>query len=231
MTEPEQRGAAVGEAGSGTPWAIWDYGVGNLHSLRMALERAGARVEVTTNADRFTNAHVAVLPGVGAFGAVMDSLEAVRDGLRARHEAGRPILGVCIGHQVLYEGSAEDPEHTGLGLVPGRVERLPGSAPKIPHMGWNTLEDCAGLLAPCQDSYVYYVHSYAAPLKPSAPGASDRPAGSWQMLATTTYGAPFAAAIRAGETVGVQFHPEKSGETGARILSSLVERWGSRPGL
>lgn len=197
----------------GKGWAIFDYGVGNLHSLRKALEAAGAQVAVTTSAADLERAGVAVLPGVGAFGAVMQSLEKAGAPavLRARHKAGRPILGVCIGSQVLHDASSESPGVAGLGLIPGTVERLPSSAGKVPHMGWNILDMTNDPLFDGLDGrpFAYYVHSYAAPVLP-------------QTVATTTYGMVFSAAVRSGVTVGVQFHPEKSSAVGARILKNAV---------
>jgi imidazole glycerol-phosphate synthase subunit HisH len=192
-------------------WALFDYGVGNLHSLRKALDSAGAQVRVTTQAEDLAQAKVAVLPGVGAFGAVMERLEPARGVLQERHRDGRPLLGVCIGSQVLHDASAESPGVAGLGLIPGRVERLPASAGKVPHMGWNVLDLHPDPLWEGLDGrpYVYYVHSYAAPALPEA-------------TATSTYGMVFSAAVRSGNTVGVQFHPEKSSRVGAQILRNAV---------
>ena len=192
-------------------WALFDYGVGNLHSLRKALEAAGADPVVTTEPADLDRAAVAVLPGVGAFGAVMESLEPARGVLRDRHRDGRPILGVCIGSQVLHDASEESPGVRGLGLVPGAVERLPASAGKVPHMGWNQVDPGRDPLFEGLDGrpFAYYVHSYAAPVLP-------------ETVATTTYGMVFSAAVRSGSTVGVQFHPEKSSAVGARILQNAV---------
>lgn len=193
-----------------TEWVLFDYGVGNLHSLRQALVRAGADAHVTDDPKRLIEADVAVLPGVGAFGHVVESLAPAADGLRDRHAASHPIFGVCIGMQVLYEGSAETPASSGLGILPGNVQRLPNEAGKIPHMGWNTIQeiqepDLASLIG----AHVYYVHSYAAPVTDAT-------------TCTSTYGMPFSAGIRAGNTIGYQFHPEKSGTVGAAILKHTV---------
>ncbi|MEA3166934.1 MAG: imidazole glycerol-phosphate synthase subunit HisH [Thermoplasmata archaeon] len=192
-------------------WALFDYGVGNLHSLRKALEAAGAETRTTTEPADLASATVAVLPGVGAFGAVMASLEGVRGVLGDRHRDGRPILGICIGSQVLHDASSESLGVRGLGLVPGAVERIPASAGKVPHMGWNQLDPARDPLFEGFDGrpYAYFVHSYAAPVLP-------------ETVATTTYGMVFSAAVRSGNTVGVQFHPEKSSSVGARILKNAV---------
>ena len=197
-----------------TEWTLLDYGAGNLHSLARALERAGARTRTTTAAADLIDADIAVLPGVGAFGPVMQNLAGVADELRQRHKAKRPILAICIGQQVLHKGSDEAPDAAGLGILPGHVMRLPASAGKVPHMGWNTLDIARpdpALEGVATGSHVYYVHSFA-----SVPGPD--------CLASTTYGLRFAALVRRGNTVGTQFHPEKSGAVGARILANLVRQ-------
>lgn len=195
-----------------TAWALFDYGVGNLHSLQRSLERTGARPRITSDPGELVDADVAVLPGVGAFGSVMASLAPAADGLRRRHAEGRPILGVCIGLQALAESSEESPGVAGLGILPGTVRRLPAAAGKVPHMGWDQLEVLKAdptLEGVPTGSHVYYVHSYAL-----VPGP--------ETLAHTTYGMPLAALVRSGNTVGTQFHPEKSGAVGARVLSNIV---------
>lgn len=206
-------------------WALFDYGVGNLHSLRKALEAAGATTSVTQDPTALAECKVAVLPGVGAFGAVMERLAPARDVLRSRHADGLPILGVCIGQQVLFEGSEESPGVAGLGILPGTVRRLPSDAGKVPHMGWNGVSISPEPLRATPDpprttpdplfdgvadgAFVYYVHSYATP-----PDAAT--------IATTRYGTVFTAALRSGNTLGVQFHPEKSSTVGARIIANAV---------
>ncbi len=196
-------------------WTLFDYGVGNLHSLRKAVEAQGRQVKVTSDPADLTAAEAILLPGVGAFGAVMDALAPAAEALRAHHAAGRPMLGVCIGMQVLYEGSAETPGTPGLGIAQGMVERLPADAGKVPHMGWNTLADESSTDAALQDAlrdagHVYYVHSYAAPVTSDA-------------IATTQYGMTFAAAIQKNRTIGFQFHPEKSSDAGAHILRAAMD--------
>lgn len=197
-----------------TTWRLLDYGVGNLHSLAKALTAAGAKVEVSSDAARVADADVAVLPGVGAFGAVMQQVAPARLALRRRHAQGRPMLGICIGAQILYAGSDEAPGVPGLALLPGLVGRLPREAGKVPHMGWNTLEHAGAdplFEGVPTGSHVYYVHGYAAPAGPEA-------------IARTTYGTVFTAALRLGNTLGMQFHPEKSSQVGARILRNAVEQ-------
>lgn len=215
-------------------WTLFDYGVGNLHSLRKALQQH-VDVEVAADAARLADADAIVLPGVGAFGPVMQALAPAAEDLRAHHAAGRPLIGVCIGMQALYEGSQEAPGVAGLGILPGVVYRLDAAAGKIPHMGWNTLEvaerhegaapgnpsHSPGRAAPdpappdpvtaalAGAGHVYYVHSYAAPPGPGT-------------LATTTYGTPFAAAVRQGSAIAFQFHPEKSSAAGKAILGAAL---------
>lgn len=192
-------------------WALFDYGVGNLHSLRKALEAAGARVQVTRDARTLLAAPVAVLPGVGAFGAVMSSLQGAVRGLRQRHVEGRPLLGVCIGMQVLHQASEESPGVRGLGVLPGTVARLPASAGKVPHMGWNTVRSRDAELweGVPEEAYAYFVHSYAPPV-------------GLATVATATYGTAFSAAVRSRATVGFQFHPEKSSSVGRALLGNAV---------
>lgn len=186
-------------------WQLFDYGVGNLHSLQKALQSVGADAHVTRDPDTLASADVAVLPGVGAFGHVMRSLENGVAGLRERHESGAPILGVCIGQQIMYEASDES-ELPGLGLLEGHVSRLRGET--VPHMGWNTLQ-ANGPWADFDGSHVYYVHSYAA-----TPDANT--------VATTDYAGDFAAIVQQGNTLGFQFHPEKSSSVGKAILQQAV---------
>lgn len=207
-----------------TRWTLFDYGVGNIHSLRKALERGGADVQVSRDADLLGDADVVVLPGVGAFQAVMETLEPARDALRRRHDEGRPTVGICIGMQALYDGSEEAPAVAGLGILPGTVRRLPPDAGKVPHMGWNTLHtEVQAAEAPSTASatdpvfselgpepYVYYVHSYAAP-----PGEGT--------IAVTDYGGPFTAAVRTGNTLAFQFHPEKSSTVGKAIIKNTIQ--------
>lgn len=195
--------------------ALIDYGAGNLRSIGRALTLAGAIVQVVTQPPRAERVDGIVLPGVGAFGAAMVRLEAVGfpDWIRTQVEEGTPLLGVCLGMQLLYARSEESPEATGLGLLPGDVRRLRGSL-KVPHMGWNqlTLRRSSPLLDGLADgSDVYFVHSYVV-----------HPQDERDILATTTYGEEFPAVIARDRIAGVQFHPEKSADVGQRLLHGLM---------
>jgi glutamine amidotransferase len=195
--------------------ALIDYGAGNLRSIGRALALAGADVRLMTEAPADERVDGIVLPGVGAFGAAMGRLEAAGfpDWIRAQVADGIPLLGVCLGMQLLFARSEESPEAAGLGLVPGEVTRLPRGL-KVPHMGWNqlTLRRPSPLLEGVADgSDVYFVHSYVA-----------RPRDERDVIATTTYGEEFPSVIQRGRLAGVQFHPEKSADTGQRLLRGAV---------
>ena len=192
--------------------AIIDYGVGNLRSVMRGLEKAGASTVITADPGVITSADGIVLPGVGAFREGMEQLgELQQTVVRA---AGKvPLLGICLGMQMLTEWSEEHGLHRGLGLVPGRVRRFPfRTGYKVPHMGWNTIRvGCDDpLFAGIQEEYVYFVHSYYA----------DVPAV--HALTTTEYSRTFASSIGSGLVRGVQFHPEKSGRVGLAILNNFI---------
>ena len=200
--------------------AIIDYGVGNLFSLASSLRHLGLESAVTGDAAALAAADRLILPGVGVFADAADKLRA--SGLdavvQAQAAAGKPLLGICLGMQLLFEKSFEYGEHDGLGLIPGRVVPLAGAIPpalKVPQIGWNRLDlvrpDDPLLRYTKADDYVYYVHSYYA---------KDCAAST---LATSEYGVPVTAAVRAGSVWGVQFHPEKSGDAGLRILRAFGE--------
>ena len=195
--------------------ALLDYGAGNLHSARRALERAGAQVTVTADAGEASAADALVVPGVGHFGAcVRQFLDAgLGDLLTGWAAEEKPVLGICVGMQILYPTSDEDPEVKGLGLLPGAVRRLPDEV-TVPHMGWNTLVPARDdpLLAGITDEHVYFVHSYAA-----VPEDDDH------VVATCDYGPGFPAVVRVGSVVGTQFHPEKSADVGARVLANWLQ--------
>lgn len=192
--------------------AVVDYGSGNLHSVSRAIARVGGRALVTRDAEEIAGADALVIPGVGHFGACMRAIchhgmDAAIEGFRS---TGRPVFGVCVGMQVLFEGSEEDTE-PGLGILPGRVTRLAGDV-KVPHMGWNTTSFTAPnpLFAGLpDDTRFYFVHSFA-------------PSPDEHTVATTTYGGTFAAAVARDNVFATQFHPEKSGEAGLQVYERFV---------
>jgi len=193
--------------------AVLDYGMGNLHSVARALDRVGADAYVTADPAAIDHADGLVIPGVGQFGACMRALRAagLADVARAWIGAGRPIFGVCVGMQVLFAGSEEDPE-PGLGVLDGSVRRLPGSV-KVPHTGWNTVA-WAGRRHPYaagipDGTFFYFVHSYAAAPDERTVGVSE-------------HGRVFAAAVADGAVFATQFHPEKSGEAGLQLYANFV---------
>ncbi|HVQ29144.1 MAG TPA: imidazole glycerol phosphate synthase subunit HisH [Vicinamibacteria bacterium] len=196
--------------------AIVDYGLGNLGSVTKGFRHAGAETVLTSDPEVLARADALVLPGDGAFGATMTEIRGrgLDAPLREAAARGTPLLGICIGMQVLFEESEEHGRHEGLGLLPGRVRRLEGTLP-VPHMGWNRLAFTRahplfdGLLA---GSYVYFVHSFFC----------DAPAEV--TLATTDYGRDFPAVVGRGSVLGVQFHPEKSQATGLSMLDNFVRR-------
>lgn len=198
---------------SGTPRVVVvDYGSGNLRSAERALVRAGADVVVTSDAAAARECDGLVVPGVGAFAACMEGIRRVGadDVVRERVALGRPVLGICVGMQVLYDAGDEHGVQTdGIGVLPGRVERL--HAPVLPHMGWNTVVTTPGsvLFAGVEGEWFYFVHSYAA-----------RPAGDGET--TAEHGEVFVAAVERGALCATQFHPEKSGDAGAVLLRNWV---------
>jgi imidazole glycerol-phosphate synthase subunit HisH len=194
--------------------AVLDYEAGNLHSAGKALQRAGAEAFVTASADDAAEADGLVVPGVGHFGQCARQFRAAGFEALARDwaAAGRPLLGICVGLQLLYPASDESPGVEGLGILPGRVHRLP-TAVTVPHMGWNTVEARRAdpLLDGVAGEQCYFVHSYFA--------APDDEA---HVVATVDYGLSVPAVVRQGGVVGVQFHPEKSAEVGARFLANWL---------
>lgn len=204
---------------------IVDYGMGNLRSVQKAFEHLGARARVTDSPTVVRRATRLVVPGVGAFGDAMRELRRRRlvDPILARIRAGVPFLGLCLGLQLLFEASEESPAVRGLGVLPGRVRRLPRrpATLKIPHMGWNQLEiseklkvksvKCHLLRGVRDGAYVYFVHSYYAD-----------PEDSGMVAAWTTHGCRFPAVIGAGTIAATQFHPEKSQRVGLTILANFV---------
>ncbi|MCQ9369327.1 imidazole glycerol phosphate synthase subunit HisH [Brevibacterium sp. 50QC2O2] len=193
---------------------VLDYGAGNVRSAVRALEHAGAVVELTADRTRAAQADGLLVPGVGAFSAVMAGLRAV-DGveiIRTRHAQGRPTLGICVGEQVMFShGTEHGVETAGIGLWPGAVQKL--TAPVIPHMGWTRVTPGAGsrMFAGLAEEYFYFVHSYAAHVPPPGTCAS-----------MATHGESFVAAVEDGPTWATQFHPEKSADAGARLLRNWL---------
>ncbi len=201
---------------------VLDYGSGNVRSAQRALQRAGAETEITADSAAALQADGLVVPGVGAFAACMAGLLAVGgDTIIAKRLAGaRPVLGICVGMQVLFEAGLEHGERTaGCGCWPGVVERL--AAPVLPHMGWNTVSAPAGsrLLAGIGSAEMFYfVHSYAAKALPPRPGQHGVPLVGW-----ARHGEDFVAAAEDGALAATQFHPEKSGDVGAVLLGNWLE--------
>jgi len=197
---------------------ILDYGSGNLRSAQRAVARTGAEVEVTADLAAAEAADGLVVPGVGAFAACMAGIDAIgaRPVIAGRVAAGRPVLGICVGMQVLFEHGDEHGVVTkGLGLLPGGVVRL--TAPRVPHMGWNTLEPPPGSILfaglPASTRF-YFVHSYAAELSEHLLDGA--------LVTRTTHGVEFVAAVEKGRLAATQFHPEKSAGAGARVLGNWV---------
>ena len=196
---------------------ILDYGVGNLFSLRSSFAVIGEESVITSDGAVIERADRIILPGVGAFKDAMEKLKAsgLVSSLKKAAEKGTPILGICLGMQLLFEKSYEYGEHEGLGFLKGVVKPIPAKGLKIPHMGWNAL-DFGGSKHPLfkylsQGDYVYFVHSYAAV------DCAD------SVIAQTEYGAPVTAAVAKGNVMGCQFHPEKSGDVGLKILKAFCE--------
>ncbi len=196
--------------------AVVDYGIGNLRSAEKALQHLGADARLTTDAREIAAAEAVVLPGVGNFGACMRALResGLEPETRAAATEGRPFLGICVGMQMLFDGSDESPGVDGLGIIGGRITRLPDTV-RLPQMGWNTL-DCnaesrlvAGLPDPV---WCYFVHTFA-----------PDPTDDGDVAAWCEYGRRFAAAIERGPVWATQFHPEKSGDVGLALLGNFVK--------
>lgn len=193
--------------------AILDYGAGNLASVRKAFEYLGVECEITQNPAKAERAEKLVLPGVGHFAATAElDRRGLREAVGSAVARGTPFLGICVGMQWLFEGSCEAPGVPGLGVFRGKCARFNGGV-KVPHVGWNTFRRApeSRLLAGLEDqSFVYYTHSYFAPVT----------AGT---VAQTDYGVAFSAVVEQGNVFGVQFHPEKSAQAGLQILRNFCE--------
>lgn len=194
--------------------AVVDYGAGNLHSVENALNELGASYELVRNPEALARASRILLPGVGHFGQMMRSLDSLdlRRTLVDRLRSGAPFLGICLGLQALFARSEEAPEASGLGLFPEAVLRFPPGS-RVPHMGWNQVAPAGhqtlfeGLPA---EPYFYFAHSYYVPQVAATAASAE-------------YGRPFTAALAAANVYGVQFHPEKSGPEGLRVLKNFLE--------
>jgi len=202
---------------------VLDYGSGNIRSAERALVRAGADVTVTADREQAIECHGLVVPGVGAFAACMAGIRAVRGGeiVDRRLAGGRPVLGICVGMQVLFEHGVEHGIETqGLGEWPGTVDEL--RAPVLPHMGWNTVDVPEGsqLFRGIETERFYFVHSYAV-RRWELPVDGDNPLPP-PLVTWATHGEPFVAAVENGPLAATQFHPEKSGDAGAALLANWV---------
>ncbi len=194
--------------------SIFDYGAGNIRSVQNTLSEIGAAYELIDDAAGLRAATQIILPGVGHFGQIMRSLDAmrVRETILERIEAGVPFLGICLGLQALFGGSEEAPELAGLGVFPERITRFKGAA-RVPHMGWNEIDarpNSRILRNLSPKPYVYFAHSYFAPMIDAT-------------AASCTYTVPYTAVLERGNLFGVQFHPEKSGPLGLQIVRNFVE--------
>jgi glutamine amidotransferase len=194
--------------------ALIDYGAGNLTSVRKALAAVGADVHVPGSPSELDDALGVIVPGVGNFLSTSALGDEWREGILQAVGRGSPLLGICLGLQWLFEGSTEAPACQGLALMSGQCERLEGGDDlKIPHVGWNALQfprESRLFEGIPEGSQVYFTHSYAAPVTNDA-------------IAVTTHGTPFASGVERGQVFGVQFHPEKSGDVGLRVLKNFLD--------
>ncbi len=195
--------------------ALLDYGAGNVGSVAKAIEYLGYAPEIVSRPERLESAHKIVFPGQGHFGQMMGALRerGIVDLLRKAILGGKPFFGICLGLQALYEGSEEAPGVPGLALLAGQVTRFEGVF-KVPHLGWSQIEitRSAGLLQGVADrSFAYFCHSYYGPVTP-------------ETVAVTEYGQRYASVVESGNIWAVQFHPEKSGKLGLRILKNFLEQ-------
>jgi len=192
-----------------------DYGAGNLRSIVNGFRKIGAKVELTEDPGRLKTADAIVLPGVGSFGDAMERLKTLKPAILEAVEAGTPFIGMCLGEQVIFESSDESPGAEGLGLFPGTCRRFKAGGLKVPHMGWNTItlaKDCPMFEGIDDETYFYFVHSYYVVPK------------DWELVASETeYGVMFPSAVWDRNVFATQFHPEKSGPQGLRILENFVK--------
>jgi glutamine amidotransferase len=200
--------------------AIIDYGMGNLHSVSKAVERLGYEAVLSSDPQTILDAEGAILPGVGAYGDAMQNLKntGLDEVTKFYCRSGKPLLGICLGMQLLFSEGEEHGSNRGLDLLPGAVVRFQGNY-KIPHMGWNKLEflQDSPLFAGLEEGYVYFVHSFHA-----------KPENKEHLLATTDYHQPVTAIVGRGNVYGMQFHPEKSGDLGMGLLANFLALTGSQ---
>lgn len=192
--------------------AIVDYQAGNLASVKKAFDHLGCEAVITANPEEIARASKVVLPGVGNFEATTALTGALHEAIAKAIDCQTPLLGICLGMQWMFESSQEAPQLRGLGLFPGACEKFPTTV-KSPHVGWNQLQvhRASRLLRDLpQDSFVYFTHSYRAPVVETTVGKCE-------------YGGPFSAVVECGKVFGVQFHPEKSGMAGLQLLRNFCE--------
>lgn len=202
--------------------AVIDYGAGNLQSVVKALHFIGCDCTITSRKEELLQADGAILPGVGSFADAMDCMNrsGATEAVRSFIDSGKPLLGICLGLQLLFDGSEESPGTKGLGILKGSITKIPSQngALKIPHMGWNSLEICQhdGIFKGIpEDAYVYFVHSYFLKAEDDA-----------IVAARTHYGVAIDAAVQCRNVIATQFHPEKSGKVGLQMLRNFVEMTG-----
>lgn len=202
--------------------AVIDYGAGNLQSVVKALHFIGCDCTITSRKEKLLQADGAILPGVGSFADAMDCMNrsGATEAVRSFIDSGKPLLGICLGLQLLFDGSEESPGAKGLGILKGSITKIPSQngALKIPHMGWNSLEICQhdGIFKGIpEDAYVYFVHSYFLKAEDDA-----------IVAARTHYGVAIDAAVQCRNVIATQFHPEKSGKVGLQMLRNFVEMTG-----
>ena len=194
--------------------AVIDYGAGNLHSVKNALDFLGAKSIITKNKDEILSADHIILPGVGSFGDAMECINnsGLTDTIRKAADGSRPFLGICLGLHLLFERSEESPGIDGLGIFKGSVVKIPDCGLKIPHMGWNNIELAKeSRILPDSNEFMYFVHSYYI-----------EPLDSDIISSHTVYGEKLAVSIEDGNVFAVQFHPEKSGDAGLSILKKFI---------
>lgn len=194
--------------------AIIDYGAGNLHSVKNALDFLGAKSIITKNKDEILSADHIILPGVGSFGDAMECINnsGLTDTIRKAADGSRPFLGICLGLHLLFEKSEESPEANGLGIFKGSVVKIPDCGLKIPHIGWNSIKLAKeSRILPDSNEFMYFVHSYYI-----------KPLDDDIVSSHTVYGEKLAVSIESGNVFAVQFHPEKSGDAGLSILKKFI---------